>query len=364
VKSRSFLRFESTIKSQVTLHNYKNNLNLFKKYINAKDYDSMLSIPKDKLQELIEEYVIHLKNTKNPNSVRSLFFGVKHFFLMNRVPLDWEIISKMFPETRKTSGDKAWTTKHIQKMLECSKTKRSRALIHFLASTGCRIGVLDHDLTMKDLFDVGRGCKGIVFYSGYKDEYYSFLTPEAVSSLDEYHSKRRADGEIFDDDTPIFRLEYAIATQPVKSLSSMTAKKITQRIIKNTGIYRKKNGFSSEIQINHGFRKRFNTILKISGVNWNIAEKLMGHKNGLDGVYFKPTREECFKEFHKAITELSVDDAIKLEEEIKSRDERIHKLESDQDRKIMNLEFIVAELSKRLESKLQTSFGEVPSYSD
>ena len=221
-----------------------------------------------------------------------------------------------------------------------------------MASTGCRIGVLDHELIMKNLFDADSGCKGVVFYSGFKDEYYSFLTPEAVTSLEEYHSQRKHDGEIFDEDTPIFRLDYSIGSQPVKPLSSMTAKKITERIIKSSGIKRKKNGFTSEIQQNHGFRKRFNTILKIAGVNWNIAEKLMGHKVGLDGVYFKPTREECFKEFHKAITELSIDDAVRLEEEIKARDVKIQELETDQDRKIMNLEFIVAELSKRLETKL------------
>jgi len=343
----SLLRFESTIKSPVTKKNYRLNIDLFKKFIGAKDYDGMLSIPKETLQDRVEEYVIHLKNTKNPNSVRVLFYGVKHFFVMNRISLDWEIIQKMFPETRKTSGDKAWTTKHVQKMLECSKTKRSRALIHFLASTGCRIGVLDHDLTMKDLFDVGSGCKGVVFYSGYKDEYYSFLTPEAVASLDEYHSQRRLEGEVFDDNTPLFRLEYSIGTQPVKSLSSMTAKKITERIVNNTGIHRKKNGFASEIQINHGFRKRFNTILKISGVNWNIAEKLMGHKNGLDSVYFKPTREECFKEFYKVITELSVDDAIKLEEEIKSRDAKIQELQSDK-RKIIQLETKIENIEELL----------------
>jgi len=48
----------------------------------------------------------------------------------------------------------------------------------------------------------------------------------------------------------------------------------------------------------HGFRKRFNTILKLNNeVNSNIAEKLMAHKRGLDGHYFVPTIEECFEEF-------------------------------------------------------------------
>jgi len=50
-----------------------------------------------------------------------------------------------------------------------------------------------------------------------------------------------------------------------------------------------------------------NTILKLeSKVNSNIAEKIMGHKNGLDGVYLSPTREECFKEFVKGIDQLTI----------------------------------------------------------
>ena len=39
----SLLRFESTIKSEITKNNYKRSLDLFKKYICAKDYDSMTS---------------------------------------------------------------------------------------------------------------------------------------------------------------------------------------------------------------------------------------------------------------------------------------------------------------------------------
>ncbi len=84
----SLLRFESTIKSEITKNNYKRSLDLFKKYIGAKDYDSILSIPKERLQDSIEEYVILLKNTKNPNSIKALFYGVKHFFIMNRISLD------------------------------------------------------------------------------------------------------------------------------------------------------------------------------------------------------------------------------------------------------------------------------------
>ena len=59
----------------------------------------------------------------------------------------------------------------------------------------------------------------------------------------------------------------------------------------------------------YGFRKRFNTILKLDrNINSNIVEKLMAHKNGLDGAYLKPTRDECFEEFVKAIPKLTISD--------------------------------------------------------
>jgi len=351
MKQRALQRFDSTIHSDQTRKNYKRNLDCFIKFYGIKDYDSILSIPSDKAQEMLEDYLFHLKNTKPASSVTVYIWGIKHFFVVNRIKLDWEIIHKMLPQREVKSGYKAWTTKHIQKLLSYSKTKRNRALIHFLASTGCRIGVLDHDLKMKHLFDVGYGCKGVLFYAGFKEEYFSFLTPEALDSLEEYLDQRRMDGEIFDDETPIFRLTYQIGSSPAKSMDSGCAKKITDRIVKSSGIQRKKIGHSSEIQINHGFRKRFNTILKMTGVNWGIAEKLMGHKTGLDNIYFKPTTEECFSEFRKAIPELSIDDSIRLEEEIKNKDDQIKELETDKDRRITNLEMMISEIAKRLEAK-------------
>lgn len=65
------------------------------------------------------------------------------------------------------------------------------------------------------------------------------------------------------------------------------------------------------------YRKRFNGILKMNNnVNSNIAEKLMAHKKGLDGVYLEPTREECFAEFVKDITELTTDGSMKKQFEL------------------------------------------------
>lgn len=61
------------------------------------------------------------------------------------------------------------------------------------------------------------------------------------------------------------------------------------------------------MQTDHGFRTRFDTILKLdNSANHNIAEKPMGHRHGLDGVYFAPALDELFAEFRKVMREIAV----------------------------------------------------------
>ena len=339
MKPRSLLLFEQTIKSESTLKNYSEHLRCFLEFAKVKDYDSLIQLPTEKLQEMVEDYIIHLKNKVNPNSVPVMIQGIKHFFIINRIPIHWEIIRRMIPAKEKSAGSIPWSTAQIKKMLNVSNSKRNSALIHFLSSTGARIGVLDHQLLMKHLVDMGEGSKAVLLYADTTDEYWSFLTPEASKSLEEYFEERKQDGEKFYSETPVFRHKYRLGIEKPKILKSAGGRIILYRIIQKARIKRKKVNRNYDIQMDHGFRKRFNTILKINNeINSNITEKLMGHKNGLDGVYFKPTVEECFSEFRKAIPELSIDDAIRLEEEIKNKNDKIHELETDKDRRISELE--------------------------
>ena len=89
------------------------------------------------------------------------------------------------------------------------------------------------------------------------------------------------------------------------------------KLYKKSGIIREKKGNRFDLALTYGFRKRFNTILKLENdVNSNVAEKLMAHKRGLDGTYLQPTREECFKEFLKAIPQLTIDDSARKQFEL------------------------------------------------
>ena len=194
----------------------------------------------------------------------------------------------MFPPRQKTQGLRSYTTKEIKELLRCVKNTRDKALIHFLVSTGARIGVFDHKLLFKHVRRMPYGCTAILVYAGHVEEYWVFLTPQASKALDTYHGTRRQIGEVFDDDTPIFTSAGPVPRQ----FGWSGARSMIYRAVSKSDITRNKQGNRYDVQADHGFRKRFNTILKLDNtVNYNIAEKLVGHRNGLDGVYFTPTLE-------------------------------------------------------------------------
>jgi len=327
MKERSIIRFEQGIKSRQTLNNYRDHLKNFRLFTKFNNFDSLLTKTVEELQTIVEDYLIHIKENRHPNSVPILMLGVRHFFVMNRIPLYWEIIRKMYPPKKKSAGFKPWTTEQVRKMLLATTSKRNKALVHFLASTGARIGVIDENFTMKYLENVPEGCKAVLLYPNENEEYWAFLTPEAAQALDEYHEERRKRGETLDENSPIFRHDYSRGKKVIPILRSGTIS-IMYRVIRTAGLERIKVNHHFDTQMDHGFRKRFNTILKLKNeVNSNVAEKLLGHKNGLDGVYLKPTRDQCFTEFRKAISDLMIDESERQRLEIQQLQQEKSELE-------------------------------------
>ena len=300
--NRSMILFEESIKSIHTKNLYILNLKRFMKFANIKSTNDLASCSTDQLQIMFEDYLIKLKNTVNPNSIPVKFTGLKHFCIMNRKNIDWDIIHKLFPEKQKRTGHKPWTTRDIQSMLKNTTSIRTKALIHFLASTGSRIGVFDYDLKFKHTKKMTDGCTAIKIYAEHIDEYWSFLTPQSTNALNLYCKYRINRGELITRNSPLF-VNYNLKMP----ITSRAVKNVIFDIIRKSHVNRKLEGNRYNIQMNHGFRKRFNTILKLNNhINYNIAEKLMGHKNGLDGVYFIPTLNEIFIEFRKAIDDLEI----------------------------------------------------------
>jgi len=346
---RSLLLFENAIKTEASYQTYKYGLDKFKDTFKLKDYDSILKIEDKKLQEMVEDYIIMLKKG-NPNSVRSLYSGLELFLVINDKTLNWKKIRKFFPSMEKRTGKDAWDTSSINKMLQVEKSKRNRAFVHFLSSTGCRVGALP-DIRLKHIKKMDLGCKAVLIYADSVEEYWVFLTPEASKSLEDYLNERTEDGERIDVNSPLFRKQYQFGTQEVLPMTLWAMKAIVPKLVKSAKIRREQQGERYNIQADHGFRKRFNTILKKrKDIPWAITERLMGHRSDLDAHYLSISKEELFEYFKNGISDLAVMESERLRLDNELKEKKIQELQSDKKR-IAELEASIRHIQNLVERK-------------
>ena len=140
---RSLIVFHNMITSEQTRERYDFEIEKFRQYCKIRDFDSLLTIDQKKLQEIVEDYVFSLKaKGLRGNGIRSKMAGIKTFYYANDVILNWDKIFRMLKEERKSGNDKAYTRKEISELLENVKQVTHKALILFLASSGCRVGIV------------------------------------------------------------------------------------------------------------------------------------------------------------------------------------------------------------------------------
>jgi len=348
---RSLLLFENSLKTEATREKYLYFLDKFKTFYKLKDYDSIIAIPVKDLQIMVEDYVMMLKKKIGPNSMRTYMAGIQAFLETNDIELRWKKIHRLFPAKTKKTGGRMWTTQDIQVILSSVRDLRQKALIHFLAASGVRRGAIP-DLKLKHLTEMPNGCRAVLVYDGSLEEYTTFIHSEAVYWLEKYIDHRRSDGEYIDENSPLFRKTYQLGIQKVIPINEDLVMKSVWHAIKISGLRagQQKRSGRYETQTDHGFRKRFNTILKTTDmVKPILAEKMMGHSIKsipLDETYLVPTIEKLFEEYQKAIPELNIDPIEKQKIEI-------HNLElekSDLEKKIEETEMQKDEITRLRQS--------------
>ena len=317
-KGKSYKVFEKSIKTKVTLIHYDDWLHTFFKYSGYQDLDKITELPTPKLQDLLKNWVMALGERVKPNTVKAYLSAVEHFLDMNEVVFHKKVVRSLIKSDDSVlAGDVPFNSEEIARMLASTTKLRSKALIHLLASTGIRPAAIEDPVLRKeDIHDMPNSCKAIrVYDESPKFAYWVFLTPEASKALEDYFRSRELNGEKLDETSPVFKNENG-RNKKNDHLSKGSLYQLLNNVMETAQIERVKTGKRFDKAITYGFRKRFNTILKLNNdVNSNIAEKLMAHTNGLDGVYLKPTKEECFAEFVKAIPELTIDPSQRLKAE-------------------------------------------------
>ena len=351
VYSRTLTLFESAIKSPETKKNYTYSLHEFMKFIKINEYDDIPKLGSKKILNFLKDWVIHLRNKQlKANTIRAKLCSIELLLEMNDILINKKILHKLLPSSDYVQGGGTpFTTEEIQRMLKSTTRLRSKALVHYFASTGARpASITDPVLRLKHIEEMSQDCKAVRIYDGSKDGYWAFLTPEASQALDHYLKSRKLNGENLTQESPVFA-NYNKPNPTMKNdyLSEKSVRIIMKNLIKASGIERTKDGNRFDKAPVYGFRKRFNTILKLNNdVNYNVAEKLMAHKNGLDGSYLKPTKEQCFTEFAKAISELTISDEARHKV-------RITKLEQEKSQ-IVHLNDEVSKLKDLMEKQINT----------
>ncbi len=284
----------------------------------------LLSLPPKDIEQLVINYITNL-------NARSLSYGyinlgmaaIFHMMDMNDVLLNKKKIAKFLGEHKRMTKDRAYTHEEI-KMLADTGDYRFRALVLFLAATGCRIGCIP-SLLYRHLERRGDLYK-VTIYEGTKEEHYVFNTPESSLAIDQYLDYRRRALEVITPNSPLFRNDFdinSIATvrKNSKPVSDQTLRNILHARLIKTGIIEKsefKIRKRHDVPMSHGFRKFWMNQAVNAKMNPETREMLLNHKIGIAGAYYRPTEQEMFAEFEKAIDALTIDPTKRMARKIQS----------------------------------------------
>ena len=111
------------------------------------------------LQEMVEDYVMEKKSQgKARSTIKTPISALELFCDANDLAINWKKIHRLLPAQKKKSGSRSYSTEQVQKMLQATTNLRNKAIIHFLASSGVRIGALP-ELKIKHIRNMPQGCK-------------------------------------------------------------------------------------------------------------------------------------------------------------------------------------------------------------
>ncbi len=320
-KPRCLILFEGSFRSEATGKTYTKLLNQFLTWA-KKDHESLLLLTDKEIQVLLEDYMLFLKRRYKRASAKTIMAAITKFLIINDKTVNLKKLQMFLPEEEKPGGEKAITTIQVRKMLDYATTIRLKTIIHIFASCGVRPEGLSL-LQIKDLEDMPDGCKSLLIYADSLHEYFIFLTPEASTVLDEYLQSRRERGEKLTPESYVIGREpFIVNEKRSKPVMVNSFESSLSHAMRRAGISRIKKGNRYDIAVCGSFRKRFNTILKKNpNISFTTTEIMMDHSVKQEPSYNKPTKQELFEEYKKAIPYLTISD----EERAKHENEKLRK---------------------------------------
>jgi len=178
------------------------------------DLNSFLRLDQQEISNIIINYLVEEKKRISRQYKVVIFSAIKHACEMNDVILNWKKLKK-FIKSDKTNNsingkDRGYTHEEIQKILGFSDQRLKTAFL-VLASTGIRIGALQ-SIRISDLERIDDLYK-ITVYSGDREEYLTFCTPECAKEIDAYLDYRTRRGETITQDSYLLVRKFSQITK-------------------------------------------------------------------------------------------------------------------------------------------------------
>jgi site-specific recombinase XerD len=314
-EENSYQNFQDRIHAAETLEMYDRNLDRFLVKCNIKSYDALTEMSKKEIQLKLQDHVRWLKKVLHPNSIAGTMAGIFKFLDCNEVEFNDKNIRSMYPAKKKPSNAEAYSLEQLQMLVkraswQCSK--RNQAMVLVFVSSGVRKGSVVR-LKMSDLIPI-EDTYMIVVYRGEKEEYVTFMTPEAADVLKVYFDQRRELGEELTDDSYVFTNKKGMG----KPISVEAVGSIIEYLLQNTKVSFKKDEERGRFNVAklHGMRKFCDTQMEESGISHSKLQKIMGHMNGLAGLYYDAKSDKLFEEYKKAIPLLTIQPHIREQNKV------------------------------------------------
>jgi integrase len=330
--------FISMLGSPESIRQYPQRLRVFFDFlkINGDIKDQAITFVKnykgDKHGELEKQLIMFARYQKerivskeiSPSTVPNYFKAIKLFCQSNRMAniVEWKLVSKGMPRGLKAADDRAPTLEEIQKILEFPD-RRIGPLVLTLVSSGIRIGAFE-TLKWKHIKPIYSKDKNevvaakILVYPGDREEYYSFLTPEAYTSLEEWMTYRSKCGEQITKESYVMRDTWQTddndGIQNPTILNQAAITRLLNRAWQAQKIRTKlSNGEKRhEFKTAHGFRKYFKTQAEQARIPSIKIELLMGHSLGVSDSYVRFTEEQILEDYLQIVDYLTVNQTVVL----------------------------------------------------
>lgn len=123
--------FLYSIKSEKTKNVYLYYIDYFTKFAKI-EIQELLNLPKEKIQKIIINYVIHMRHLKlSYSSIRSRVSPLYTFLELNDILVNKRKIERFFGEQKKTVNDQAYTNDDIQMMISMASFRTKLMILVF-----------------------------------------------------------------------------------------------------------------------------------------------------------------------------------------------------------------------------------------